>query len=525
MSYSQSWLEDPKAIKALFIEVVISKYSGGWASETLYLSSTGYLTEDSLVSFNPVLGNRIKFSESISDSDSSLSYGDVEILNPNGELDDWLDNTKYLWVNKSINIYLGDPFWVSTDLADFKTKFKLIFSGIIADIDSKKRSLLNIRFIDKLQKLNSPITEDKLGTYGTWADGQTNQDTIKPLVFGEVHNIEPLYVDPAQLEYMFCRDNSERIIEVRDNGVPLYTDKDGPGDLLSGITYTAPSGKFKLAYTPAGTITMSVQGVQKSINLTTGATDSTYSNNIAQIIALLVKEYGNSYQRFTASDLDLPNLLAFSTANTQPTGVQVTGSESVFSICSELAASVGAQLVMSKEGKLQLLKYGVPFVNSDITEITDNDIIQGSFNLSQRVPVRATCTIGYCKNWTVQSDLLTAIPEDHKTDYATEYLTKTATDGTGVKALYGLNIDPEQKNTLLVKGTDATAEADRIMTYYRQQHNVYSLTGTSKLLGLKLGQQVSLKYPRFGLTNGLTGQVISLAPSWLDSTIDVEVLV
>lgn len=547
MTYSQAWLEDPKSIRALFVEAIVSKSTDGgtnWASETLYLSSTGYLTSDASVSFNPIIANRIKFAESITEDRSSLSSGDIELQNTNGALDSWLDPTKYVWANKTVNIYLGDPFWISSDITDFKTKFKLIFSGTVVDIDSKKRNVLNIKFADKLQRLNFPVTDAKLGTYGTWAEGQTNQDSIKPIPLGEPHNISPLYIDPSQLEYMFCGENAERIIEVRDNGVPIYTDKDSGTDLLGGIVYTATSGKFKLVYAPAGTITMSVQGLQKKVDLTSGTTTvgttvGTYSNNIAEIIALLVKDYGNATQRFTASELDLtasaPSLVHFATNNTQPIGMYITGSESVLSVCSELAASAGAMLVISKEGKLQLIKYGEPFTDpSGITEITDNDLVFNSFNLKDRLNIRPSCTIGYCRNWTIQENLLTDIPDQNKADFAKEYFTVTSEIDSTLKTRYGLTIEPEQRNTLLVsKGTvteastvtNAAKLASNLKTLFGKQMSVYSMTGTSKLLSLKLGQSITLKYPRFDLDAGKAGQVVSLSPNWLAGTIDIEVLV
>lgn len=540
MSYSQAWLEDPSSIKALFIEVtVLNSTNGGstWASKTMYMSTVGYVTNDAETVFNPILVGKIRFKEAISGDRASLSYGDVEIHNSNGDYDDWLDTTKYIWINKNINMYLGDPFWISADLTDFKSKFKLIFTGSITDIDSKSLHTLNIKFADKLQRLNFPITETKLGAYGTWAEGQSNEDSIKPLIFGEPYNITPVYVDPSQLEYMICGENLvERIIEVRDNGIPIYSVGDFGTPIYGGIVHSGNNGTFKLLYNPAGTITVTAQGISKHVDLTSGTTTvgtlvNSYSNNIAEIIALLVTQYGNSTQKFTSSDLDLtsdaPSLVNFAQNNNQTTGIYITSAETVLTVCTQLAASVGATLVISKEGKLQLVKYGQPFTTGlSISSITTDNIVQNSFSIRERVDIKPSCTIGYCKNWTVQQGLVTSIPDQNKKDFATEYLTYTAEVPENTKVLFNLTLDPKaQINTLLLETSDAITQAVTQRNIYSSPMNIYSFKGTSSLLSLKLGQSVTLTYPRFGLNNGKQGQVISLSQDWLGGTVDVEVLV
>lgn len=102
-----------------------------------------------------------------------------------------------------------------------------MFDGISTDIDSKSRNVLNIKIRDKLEKLNTPVTEELLGNY---FQGQIvsesvtvnqNRNSLKPLVFGEVHNISPILADSTQLEFMVNNGPVESIIEVLDNGVPV----------------------------------------------------------------------------------------------------------------------------------------------------------------------------------------------------------------------------------------------------------------------------------------------------------------
>jgi hypothetical protein len=531
----QAWLEDPSAIRGIFVLANVNYFNGStWGETTKYLSSVGYITTDSTLSFDPIIKQGVKFTESLSlKGGASVSFGDIEIDNFNGELDDWLLSSKHIWVNREVKIYVGDPSWASTNLANFQSTFYLIFDGIIEDIDSRSRESLNIKLRDKLFKLNTPVTEAKLGTYGTWAGDNNNAEAIKPLIFGEVHNVQPLMIDPAQLEYMLNNGAMERIIEIRDNGVPIYTDTGLTGAITTGATINTTAGTFKLNYQSYGEITASAQGVKRRINLTTGATESFYSNNIANLIALIVKEYGKDGYKLTissdpvVSEVDLTNFSAFAAANTQSVGIQITDKQNVIQVIQQLADSVGAQVFMNRYGKLQLLRIDSYTSDTPVT-ITDADILHHTLRVSERTEVVAATKLNYCKNWSVQAGLLTGIQEQHKRDFAEEWWLANATVDATIKSRYRLNEEPEAEDSLLVIKSEAVTEANRRNTFNAAAHTVYKFMGAPKLMSLALGQQVTLIHNRFDLYNGgsgRTGQVISISPDWINAQVELEVLV
>lgn len=518
MSYSQEWLEDQSAIRGVLVEVGVLSLKTN-QEITLYLSNIGYITEDSLVSFNPVITGGIQITESISlDSTTSLSFGDLQVSNYNGEYDSWLDDSLFVWVNRPIKIYIGDPSWVCTNLAQVRTDFGLVFSGVVTDIDSSSRDSLNIRIGDKLQRLNTPLSEDKLGVYGTWPGDQSNQDTVKPLVFGEPFNISPLLINPAQLEYMFNNGATERVIEIRDNGVPIYN-----SSITSNVIVNTTLGTFKLLKPLIGTCTVSLQGKLGSINLVTGVLSSTYTNTIANAIALICTQYGNNSTKLAISEIDLNNFAAFNIANSQAIGIYISDRENVLNICQSIASSLNAQLYMTRLGKLQLLQLGV-YTSDATVVITNDDILQHTLGISTRTPVIAASKLGYCKNWTVQPNLTTNIPTEHKDIMKTEWYTSTVVDPE-VKLMYSLNSDPIQKETVFIDRLESDTEAVRLLNYFSVPRTIYRLTGTSKLLSLKLGQAVTLVHDRFNLANGKTGQVVTLTPNWATSTVELEVLI
>lgn len=520
MAYSQAWLESPSAIRGIFIEVAVTDVVASGLTN-IYLSTIGYTTTSADVSYLPIVVGGIKITETLAvDGQASLSFGDIELNNITGEYDNWLDPSKYIWANRLIKIYLGDPSWVCATINDIHGSFELIFDGVVDDIDSRSINRLNIKIRDKLEKLNTTITETKLGTYGTWASGQTNQDNIVPLAFGEVFNVSPMLIDPSTLEYQFNDGISEQLIEIRDNGIPIYN-----SSIPGGATVNLSTGKFTLTKKPSGVITASVQGVKKSINLSTGSlVTGTYSNNIANLIALIVTQYGKYSTRFSASDLDLANLSAFA-ANTQSVGIYITDTQNTLVVCQMLAGSIGAQLFITRKGKLQLLRIGVP-TSTPSVDITMADIVYNSLSVSNRTSVVAATKLAYNKNYTLQDNLLTSIPVAHKELFSSknEWSTKTVID-TSIQGTYRLEVDPVAKETLLLVGSEAQTEATRLNDYYKVPRTIYKFTGTSKLLSLELGQAVNLIFPRFGLDNGVSGQVVSLSPSWGTSTIEVEVII
>lgn len=455
-----------------------------------YLSTLPYTTLPTDTPANrvyyPVIAGGVALTESLSlDNSASLSAGDIELSNEDGSLDSWLDE---VWVNRAIRVYVGDVSWNKSD-------FKLIFNGVVSSLDSSSASRLNIVLRDKLQRLNTPVSEDQLG--GT----TPNAERLRPLVFGECHNIEPLLVDPALHEYQCHNGALERIIEVRSEGVPREI-------TTSGV----PTGSFRLTASPEGTITASVQG-----------STSPYVNTVAGIVQRLATSYGTPSERFTFGDIDTVQMAAFDAAHPQPVGVFLNDRNNVLQVCQDLASSVGAQVTMSREGKLRLVKIELPPTGTPLV-ITPADYEAQSLSISQRSTVQAGIRLGFCKNWTVQTSIDSGIPAEHRDLFGQEYLSVSARD-SAVASNYKLYAEPQQVDTLLLKRTDVSAEATRRLNLWKQPRTVYQVTAFAHLLTLEIGQAVTLYGTRFGLELGKTGMVVGLETDWIGKRVKVEVLV
>jgi hypothetical protein len=499
----QTWLESESAVRCTLVEVT-ANIAG--VDTVLYISNRTYNTTSTdtpaNTSYLPVLKNSLNYSESIPISgQANLSFGDISVDNTNGQYDAWMD---YVWTGRPINIFIGDPNMV-------RDSFTKIYSGIVSDISFSDRNTINISIRSLTQKLNTTLNMTKVGGTGP------SKDLLRPLVFGEVHNITPIQIDPATLQYMVHNGPIERLIEVRDNGVPLSS--------TTGYTADLTTGTFKLLKAPTGVITCSVQGEQNTVDSVTGQlTLGTWSFTVAKIIHLIITKYGNT--TVLPSEVDLQAFSDFNVVNQQPVGIYITQESNVITICQELAASVGAQFTSTRSGLITLLKLSVPITDAGSRSITDDDIVRNSLSIAQKIPVQATIKLGYVKNWTVQTQLLTGIPEANKVMYSKEYYFVTADEPT-VRNTYKLPAEPDPVNTLLITDSTGgvTAEATRRLTLWKTPRYVFKLECIPKFLNIKLGDMVKLTHYRFGLAGTKSGQVVSVQTDWYTGRVSLEVLV
>jgi hypothetical protein len=499
----QDWLESNSAIRCTLVEVT-ANIAG--TDTTIYLSNIPYNTNADELPANtmylPILKSSLDYTESLpTDGTANLSYGDIAVNNINGEYDHWMD---YVWVNRPISIYVGDIRFPRED-------FYRIYSGVVSDLAFSDNNTINISIRSLLEKLNTPITDARIG--GT----NSNADTLRPLMFGEVHNITPIQFDPQNLVYMVHNGPIERIIEVRDNGVPLAL----------GVSYTEnlSEGTFTLLKAPSGTITCSVQGEQNYINANSGTLVSgKWSSTVAEIILLIINKYGTTPIPF--DEIDLTTFIDYSVKNTQKCGIYLTESTNVIVACQELADSIGAQFTATRGGLVTLAKIDIPNLTLADRRIGPESVVRNSFSISSKTEVVAAVKLAYCKNWTVQTQLLTGLPEEHKLLFSQEYLYETAID-TNVQELYKVTTEPEIKNTLLISNstTDVTEEAQRMLALWSTPRYIYAMELIAPHIRVKLGEYVLLKHPRFGLSQGKPGQVISVNTSWQTGRVKVEVLV
>jgi hypothetical protein len=428
------------------------------------------------------------FSEKLSldGSPATLSYGDFEIANRGGVRDVWKE---YIWDNRAVRVYVGDAQWARSD-------FRLVFDGLVATIDTRDSEVLNLRLVDKSQRLNRPITTARVG--GTGPD----KDELLPVAFGECFNVQPVMTNAVTLEYQVHQDDVEDFIETRSAGAVPVT-----------ITKHLDTGKFTLGVNPAGTpITASIQGDAVPA----------YSNNIAEIVERIVTRFGPASTRFSGADLDTANLDAFAAANAQPVGYYARERVNQRAACDEIAGSIGAQVVMTTLGLLRLVQLALP-PSATPTEVSAEDFEYHSLHIAEFLPVKAAVRLQYCRNWTPMTQLAAGVPVNSAKLYKNEWLTVTASDAA-VAADYNLDDAPAAETSLLLVTADAQAEAQRRLDLWKTPRVVYEARYFAHMLLTELGDALTLQHPRFGLQAGATGIVVSIERDWLKGRVAIGVL-
>jgi hypothetical protein len=281
------------------------------------------------------------------------------------------------------------------------------------------------------------------------------------------------------------------------------------------VAYVAnlAAGTFTLSAQPAGVITCSVQGDKFG---------GVYRNTPGALVRHLITSYGKAADRFTTADIDETNITAFNAAQAQYVGVYFPERTNVLEACAALASSVGAQMVMNALGKVGLLKLALPAPGTS-SSVDSSLMMEQSFSIADRPEIQGSIKVAYCKNWTVQTNLQTGIPEVHKNLFAQEWLT-IAVDNAAVNTAHRLSAEAVQIETLLLTLANASAEASRRLALWSTQRTVYSYVGTPPLMLQQLGAPQSITYNRYGLSAGKSGQIVGIKRDWSAGRIELEVL-
>ena len=474
----KAWLEDSTAQRVTSYEI---DALAGETEITLKVTNKNFIGDPANPFVNAVSKDVVVVSAITRDGGARFSADQLAIWNIGGGRDAWLD---YVFTNREVRAYCGDKRW---PLADHR----LMFVGVMQSArGTEDGTQIIIDLADIMQRLNAPVTELLMDDGSIW-----------PHTYGEVANITPKLKNAATGEHTFHPTGTEDVIEARVEAKPRST-----------ITKNLAVGSFtfQTAVGP-GAVTCSVQGDK---------TGGIYRKTIASIVRLLVTSYGKAGDRFTEAEIDGANFDAFDLAHPQTVGIHLAERTLVLEACHRLTKSVQAYLVPSRIGKLRLVQYGI----SGAATATLTPSQYTSLKRGDPHPVAAAVKIGYCENYTVQPNLQTSIPLDHKAMFAKRWRTATPFDAV-TRDRYKLTTDPVQIDTCLLNFADAYEEGERRLAQDKVARVPYRIEGTPVTSLLELGQDVTVFGDRYGLDAGKLGQItlISLDLSNLHTEIEVTI--
>lgn len=491
-----AWLGTP-ARRCLIAEVGVK--SGG-TEITRYLSSTPFKTEPADTPANQPYMARIaggvQFTRrlDLDGSGGSQAFGDIELDNTDGALDAWLGD---VWAGRPINLYLGQEDWP-------KSSFEKVFSGTVDDIQPRARNRMNLALADIFGPLNTAIST---ATVGGTAD---NKNALLPIALGECFNVLAVLVDAATPKYaVHLAAAIERVIEVRDNALAV------------AATASVSTGSFTKTTARFGTITADVQGAKLPDPGSPLVIE--WRNDAGGLIEWVATELGDG-QFITSGQIDQTRLSAFRAACPQPLGLYINAQRPRLDVMRELAASVGATLTTTYDGKLILARVGF---GAPVGAIGPRQMMEDSGPLKplSRPLARGAIRLDGCRNWTPQTaDIAGSVTLPQYPIFQDEYTPFAATDAT-VLADWKQSATPAARPTLMVVDADVSAEAARLLALWKVPRTVFGFTGWAELLQYEIGDTVTLTHPRFGLAAGVPAQIVGVQHDWVRQRVSLEVLV
>ncbi|MBW8034226.1 MAG: hypothetical protein FVQ79_00735 [Planctomycetes bacterium] len=414
-----------------------------------------------------------------------LNNGAVELNNNDGALDSLLQTHGI--DGRRVVVKVGRPDFNYDD-------FGVIFDGIASGWDSDEK-VLRISLFDKLRHLERPIQPNTYFGTGGIEGGDDLKGKPKPLCFGEVFNIPAIQVDTANLIYQVHDGQINNVVAVYDRGVALA--KVGGTPVGGEYSEDVVNGTFTLGGSPAGTVTADVRG----------SADPGYVVVTSDIVKHIIKTYGG----LKDVDLDLNSFLIFFNDNTASVGIWLDTSQHIINdVINELMIGVGGFFGSDRFGKAQVGVFNSPsgqpkftYTDEEISDI-EQEPLPSSVN-----PAAWRIGVGYKRSYTVQTDIAGSVSASHRA-FISQGLRAAFASNSTAQAMHLLATNPPVIPGLFVSEVDATAEAQRLVNLYSVDRNIYRIKTKYSIYDLKLNDVVRLDYPRWDLSGGKDGRIVSI---------------
>ena len=477
------------------------------AVTTLRVASTEYATEPSDtpssalyfgVVQDDIYTDRAMFTGDNVGGLSLPDFGALTVINPKqpdigAEFDDWLDPAQYTWQGREIDIY------VLQEGAAYSTRTK-VFSGVIKELQYEENTI-RVTYRSKAYLLDDPIQANRYAGSGGDEGGADLEGKPKPLCFGRVSNIQPIFVDTSTLRYQYHDGEVQSNDEARDRGSPLVITTDYTDDLTDGF--------IDLVAEADGTITQDVKG---------STLGGTYSAQPADIMEYMVETLRG------LSDIDTASISAVNAARGYEVGYY-TGSDNpnYNQALTDIAKNFNGYFGFNRAGEFDIGIFDAPSGSADI-ELDEQDIEIDSLKRDPLGDIVYKVTVNARPSVEVQNtdSFAGGVDEDKKALYSKEYqLSVVATDAS-VLTKY-----PEAKelviDTTIYSETDAQDLADALLAYWKEPRSKFRLTTNLRPLSVSINDVVKITHSRYNLSAGKNFNVIRFKEFYLKNRVELTV--
>jgi len=417
-----------------------------------------------------------KWSMSEAFSGSSLrNFGRIDFSNADEFFDSFINDS---FGGRAITLRIGSPDWV---VADFHT----IFTGVIESAAFPDDETFSLVIRDQTALFDKTLQVDRITEEGDLTD------KFVPLCYGAVKSIRPIRVPlgTSPQTYKWIIHDSA----VTDVCVQLY-DKGKPSTLV--VTKNNADASFTLSAEPEGDLTVDAVG------------DS--ADQIGEIITDIATRVG--------ATVNAASMSALTAAVPYDLGIYITNELTARRALDSLLPA-GWRYHDNRDGELVaglLADFGSP-AGSVLT--IDNLETRGDLLVTiHDESVTGEIAIGYDRNYTPTTSFDETAEEDRKEFLKEAYRTVEVSDAS-VALQYLLATPPPEQETYILSEADATTEANRLLTLFKVRRYTYDVECFLGPLQLNLGDVVTLKDNRFGLSAGVPCVVVGIQEFYLDNLV------
>ena len=454
-----AWIVRPDVDRVLLVE---AKAYFDSAESTLYLST---LSKKTFGYYYNVIQETPIISRSMPEAFGGVSlpgFGSIDFAN-DGTFDDWI---YYSWSGRDIQFFLGDPSW---DRADFEQ----VFTGKVDNLEISGENTLRLNIRGKDNDLDRPVSDWKYSSGE--ADGK-----YKPLCWGTCFNVTPVLITSG----------SNPVYQV-NNGLVEDVCVDGTlkvNGVVSAISVTKnnSAGTFELASDPNGTVTCDAQGHK-------------VGSTFYQMPGEIIKEILETWMGFSTSDFDTDTITDFDSVG-HTVGIYNDGRLNGLDVLALLVSTYMGYSFFTRNGLLKLGILEEPELGTSVLDFDNNETLDAIGISIEPVP-RFRTTIGYERNWTVQTEIATDTTKVtfQSTDYReTQY---TDPDEADIKDEWVDALDADMEKTPIDNSTDALVEAQARQEMFNKQRYRIVFTSASSGFLLEIGDIASITDDRYGLNN------------------------
>ena len=408
--------------------------------------------------------------------------GTLRLAIADSDLDGNLPPTRF-YDDRALEIRIGAP---DAPLAQFGTLFEGKMAGVRYD-----RLELVILLQEALGLVDKPVQTDTYAGTGGLEGGDNLEGKFKPVTLGEVYQVEPVLVDPANLIYQVHDGAISEVVAVRDNGDALTFNQD-----VADITATDPGIGPPVKYNTSlanGYIRLGAQTGVITVDLK-GDNAGGYIDTVGAIVRRLI---ANVAGLTDPDDMDAAAFLEMESRAPAAVGF-FAGAEREFrlpEVIDLLINSVFGYWGLRPDGRFTLGVIRPP--GTEAATYTDSELIE--FQFLAAAPPTKKLNFRHRPNWRVLSptEIAGVVSDANRELFGKDYLDSETTDASVATAHPGAQ--ELVLTSLLANTADTIVVRDRVFGLLKVFRRPARARVRDAAFARRIGESVKITSSRLGL--------------------------